>query len=61
MKAIRRALRNILRPYRVTICDPEGHVYIHRAWTTDDARDWIDCYPRTHINVIRTRMGRIVR
>jgi hypothetical protein len=56
---MRRALKDLLKPYRAVVIDSDGDRYEHRAYTTADARDWLRCYG-AGIGIIYSRSGRIV-
>jgi hypothetical protein len=56
---MRRALKDLLKPYKAIIIDSDGDLYEHRAYTQSDARDWVRCYGRG-IGIIYSRSGRVV-
>jgi hypothetical protein len=51
-----RAVRSALQPYEVEVvwC---GEMYVHKAWTTQDALAWCACYPREASCIVLTRRG----
>lgn len=54
-----RAVRGALQPYRVIVVW-EGEWYAHKAWTQQDALQWLACYPIGSEGEVQTRRGHVV-
>lgn len=54
-----RAVQRAMMPYEVAACW-EGMTTYHKAWTTQDAREWMACYPVEAACVVWTRRFRVV-